>query len=181
MSHSPPRPDFADVSQVRRRNMAAIKGRHTRTELALRRLLHGMGYRYRLHVRGLPGRPDLVFPARRKAIFIHGCFWHRHAGCPNAVLPKARADWWAAKLAGNTARDARHIAALAASGWRTLVVWECELRRDAGAAAANAAAFLGPPGQVTLWERNVNPPVISGPSNRTDPATLTPGSRGERS
>lgn len=129
--------------------MAAIRGRNTKPELTLRRLLFRMGYRYRLHVRGLPGRPDLAFLTRRKIVFVHGCFWHRHQGCANAVLPGSRADWWAAKLAGNVERDVRNLAVIRSAGWQALVVWECEVRRDPDGAAAAVAAFLGPPGDHT--------------------------------
>ena len=103
-----------------------------------------MGYRYRLHAKHLPGRPDIVLPARRKAVLVHGCFWHRH-GCANAVLPKARAPWWEAKLAGNVARDQRTMLALQAAGWQVIVVWECAIRADAQAVAASVAEFLGAP------------------------------------
>jgi DNA mismatch endonuclease (patch repair protein) len=144
-----PRPTFKDVSEARRRNMAAIRGCNTKTELILRCLLFGMGYRYRLYVRDLPGRPDLAFPGRRKVVFVHGCFWHRHEGCANAVLPKSRADWWAAKLSANVERDARNLAAIRSRDWKAFVVWECEIRRDPEAAAAAVAAFLGPPGGHT--------------------------------
>lgn len=126
--------------------MAAIRGRDTKPEVVLRRLLHAMGYRYRLQAKGLPGRPDLAFPTRRKALFVHGCFWHRH-GCANSVMPKARPEWWAAKLEGNAARDARNLAALETAGWQALVVWECEVRADAAEAARRVTAFLGPPGR----------------------------------
>jgi DNA mismatch endonuclease (patch repair protein) len=86
-----------------------------------------MGCRYRLHRRDLPGCPDLVFPSRRKVIFVHGCFWHRHDGCRLARLPKSRLAFWRPKLEGNKARDARHLLDLAQLGWRSLVIWECEL------------------------------------------------------
>lgn len=150
---APLRPDFADVPPVRRRNMAAIRGRDTAPELVLRRLLHAAGYRYRLHVAGLPGRPDLVFAARRCIVDVRGCFWHRH-GCANSVLPAARRDWWAAKLAATVARDARNAAALAAAGWRVCVVWECALRADPGAAARRVRRFLGAPALSLDYSRS---------------------------
>lgn len=124
--------------------MAAIRGRDTKPELRLRRLLHGLGYRFRLQRRDLPGRPDIVFPGRRKAIFVHGCFWHRH-GCRNSVLPKARADWWAEKLGRNAERDRAVVASLEAMGWSVLTVWECETR-DAAQVSESIQRFLGPPG-----------------------------------
>ncbi|NCU67188.1 DNA mismatch endonuclease Vsr [Acidovorax sp. 210-6] len=86
-----------------------------------------LGYRYRLHYAKLPGKPDLAFPSRRKAIFIHGCFWHRHAGCKKTRLPKRRLEYWEAKFAANVTRDSKNQAALLALGWRFMVVWECEL------------------------------------------------------
>src|SRR5262249_4587250 len=122
---SSPRPDFADVSQSRRRNMSAIRGRDTTPEWSVRRLLHSLGYRFRLYKTQLPGRPDIVFPGRRKVIFVHGCFWHRH-GCRNSVLPRTRSGWWAAKLSRNAERDSRNIQRLTELGWGVAVLWECE-------------------------------------------------------
>jgi DNA mismatch endonuclease (patch repair protein) len=121
--------------------MAAIRGKDTKPEITLRSLLHSAGYRYQLHRKDLPGRPDLVFSGRKKIIFVHGCFWHWH-GCRNSVLPKTRQEWWLAKLQGNADRDARVIWELEQAGWQTLVVWECDIRSDAAAAAATAAKFL---------------------------------------
>jgi DNA mismatch endonuclease Vsr len=137
-------PAFADVPEGRRRNMRAVRGRDTAAELTVRRLLHRLGYRFALHGRGLPGRPDIVFSARRKAIEVRGCFGHRHPdpGCRNAVLPATRREWWAEKLEGNVTRDARNLEALTRMGWQVLVVWECEVR-DAGL-VARLGAFLGP-------------------------------------
>lgn len=128
----------------RSENMRRIRSGDTGPELALRRALHGLGYRYRVRPKGLPGRPDIVFPARRKAVFVHGCFWHRHEGCPRARVPKTNSSYWGPKLAGNAARDAEHLAQLRQEGWEVLVVWECELR-DKAAAVRRAAEFLGPP------------------------------------
>ena len=124
----------------RRRIMRAVRSRDTGPEWVVRRLLHGLGYRYRLHRRDLPGSPDLVFPARRKAIFVHGCFWHAH-GCRGGRPPKSRPDYWLPKLERNRARDAEKRALLEALGWRILVVWQCETR-DVGALSANLRAFL---------------------------------------
>lgn len=128
--------------------MAAIRGRDTKPELRLRRLLHASGYRFRLQRRDLPGRPDIVFPGRRKAIFVHGCFWHQH-GCRNSVLPKARAEWWAEKLERNVARDAAAVAGLEALGWQVLTVWECEAT-DEAQVLQTVQRFLGPPGSPQL-------------------------------
>jgi DNA mismatch endonuclease Vsr len=107
--------------------MAGIRGRDTAPELAVRRWLHRHGFRYRLHVKGLPGRPDVVFPSRRVAVFVHGCFWHQHPGCRYAYHPGSNVAFWAAKLDSNVRRDARQVAALEEAGWCVLVVWECEI------------------------------------------------------
>lgn len=110
--------------------MALIKGRNTKPEMVVRQLLHSMGYRYRLHAKDLPGKPDIIFRSRRKAIFVHGCFWHRHSdlSCRLARLPKSRLDFWEAKLEGNRERDRANIESLGEMGWDVLIVWECELR-----------------------------------------------------
>jgi DNA mismatch endonuclease (patch repair protein) len=107
--------------------MAQVKGRDTRPEKVVRSLLHSMGYRFRLQRKDLPGKPDIVLPKYRTVIFVHGCFWHRH-DCPNGIrLPKSKLDFWLPKLEGNKERDLREQAALAALGWRVLIVWECML------------------------------------------------------
>lgn len=111
--------------------MRRVKSKDTKPELAVRRLLHAAGYRYRLHRKDLPGKPDLVFPGRRKAVFVHGCFWHGHDCRRGARQPKTNAEYWRAKIARNIDRDARTRAALGAAGWRSLVVWECELKDEA--------------------------------------------------
>ncbi len=110
-------------------NMSRIRSKDTKPEMIVRRLLHAMGVRYRLHRAGLPGKPDIVFGPRRLVIFVHGCFWHRHAGCREATMPSANRDFWLAKLEGNAARDLRHRAALRRLGWRVAVIWECETRQ----------------------------------------------------
>ncbi|GER09403.1 Very short patch repair protein [compost metagenome] len=110
----------------RSRMMAGIKGKDTKPEMVVRKLIHGMGFRFRLHRRDLPGSPDLVFPRLRKVIFVHGCFWHRHPGCRFAYTPKSNAEFWLTKLEGNMRRDAAVQDALAALGWDVMVVWECE-------------------------------------------------------
>lgn len=109
--------------------MARVKAKGSTPEMAVRRLVHALGFRYRLHDRRLAGAPDLVFWGRRKLIFVHGCFWHRHPDpeCRLARLPKSRRDFWEPKLAGNRARDLRQQSDLTALGWRILIVWECEL------------------------------------------------------
>jgi DNA mismatch endonuclease Vsr len=137
------RPGFDDVPEARRRNLAAVAGKDTAPELRVRRLLFRMGYRFRLHRRDLPGTPDIVLSGRRKIVEVRGCFWHRHPdpACRNAVLPKVRADWWAAKLARNVARDERNLAALREAGWSVLVLWECEVK-DEAVVAARLREFL---------------------------------------
>ncbi|MCW2349168.1 very short patch repair endonuclease [Sphingobium sp. B12D2B] len=114
---------------ARAERMSRVRGRNTGPEMVVRRLLHGMGYRYRLHAKELPGRPDIVFRKRRIAIFVHGCFWHRHPdpNCKLARLPKSRLDFWLSKPEGNRARDLANVEKLEAAGWRVLLVWECEL------------------------------------------------------
>jgi DNA mismatch endonuclease (patch repair protein) len=107
--------------------MARIGGKNTQPELVVRRLLHGLGYRFRLHVKGLPGTPDLVFPGRRKVIFVHGCFWHAH-GCLIGRPPKSRVDYWLPKLEANKRRDAARSVDLKELGWKTFVVWQCRTR-----------------------------------------------------
>ncbi len=107
--------------------MGLVKNKDTKPELVVRRLTHSMGYRYRLHSRELPGHPDLVFARRRKVIFVHGCYWHRHGNCPLTRLPKSRLDFWAPKLEQNKERDACNQRKLREMGWRFLIIWECEL------------------------------------------------------
>lgn len=109
--------------------MAAIGGKDTKPEMVVRKLLHAAGYRYRLHAKELPGKPDLVFPARRAVIFVNGCFWHGH-DCPRGrPAAKTNAAFWAEKISKNKARDARNAAALRKAGWRVLTVWQCRLKK----------------------------------------------------
>jgi len=115
--------------EERRRNMAAIRGKDTQPEMLLRRLVHSLGYRYRLHVRNLPGCPDIVLPRHRKVILVHGCFWHRHNCRLGRPWPRTRAVFWRNKLEGNKARDVKNRKALRKLGWEVLVVWECQTRR----------------------------------------------------
>jgi DNA mismatch endonuclease, patch repair protein len=112
--------------ETRSRMMSGIRGRDTKPEMAVRRYLHARGFRYRLHARELPGRPDIVLPRYRVVVFVHGCFWHRHEGCRFAYHPKSRQEFWGPKLDGNAARDARDQQRLRDLGWRVDVVWECE-------------------------------------------------------
>jgi DNA mismatch endonuclease, patch repair protein len=127
----------ADVhsSETRSRNMAAIRSVNTKPEMRVRSALHALGYRFRLHRKDLPGRPDIVLPRLRTVIFVHGCFWHCHRCKYGSVVPATRADFWAAKRAGNVARDRRNRSALRRAGWRVFVLWECEVRTAAAAEA----------------------------------------------
>ncbi|MGD0519653.1 MAG: very short patch repair endonuclease [Terracidiphilus sp.] len=121
--------------------MAAVRSKNTAPEMKVRQLVHSMGYRYRLHRPDLPGKPDLVFPARGKVIFVHGCFWHQH-GCKGSHLPKSNVSYWAPKLERNRTRDMEHLKALRANGWKCLVLWECELV-DNGQLRGRLRRFLG--------------------------------------
>jgi DNA mismatch endonuclease (patch repair protein) len=107
--------------------MSGIRNADTRPELLVRRYLHAAGLRFRVHDRRLPGRPDIVLPKYRAAVFVHGCFWHRHTGCRFATTPSTRYEFWAAKFAANVARDASREEMLRAAGWRALTIWECEV------------------------------------------------------
>ena len=108
--------------------MSAIKGRDTKPELQLRKLLHSLGYRFRIQRKDLPGKPDIVLPRYRTAIFVNGCFWHRHEGCKYASTPSTNSEFWEKKFAANMERDARNYAALKALGWHVLIIWECEVK-----------------------------------------------------
>lgn len=124
---------MADVVDpaTRSRMMAGIRARDTKPEVVVRKALFGAGFRFRLHRRDLPGSPDVVLPGRRVAVFVHGCFWHAHAGCRYAKIPATRRDFWESKLAANVERDLRARKALLSAGWRVLVVWECATRSSA--------------------------------------------------
>ncbi len=115
--------------------MSRIGPKDSKPEMTVRRLLHRLGYRYGLHRRDLPGTPDIVFPIRRKAIFVHGCFWHRHSGCKAASTPKSRKDFWSRKFDANVERDARKVAELEADGWTVAIIWSCETQDTAGLAS----------------------------------------------
>lgn len=112
---------------TRSRMMSGIKSRDTKPELDVRRLLHKAGFRFRLHDRKLPSRPDIVLPRHRAVVLIHGCFWHQHPGCKFAYVPKTRPDFWIPKLRGNVARDKKNAAELVKLGWRVFTVWECQI------------------------------------------------------
>lgn len=142
---------MADIidSRTRSRMMAGIRGKDTGPELTLRKALHARGFRFRLHAKGLPGRPDVVLRKHHAVIFVHGCFWHRHAGCRYTTTPATRQAFWEAKFEANIARDQRVREALLANGWRVAVVWGCALRKpeDVSAAGDMLAAWLRGVGQ----------------------------------
>lgn len=133
-------------------NMRRIRSTGMKPEMLVRRMVHGMGFRFRLHRTDLPGKPDLAFPARHKVIFVHGCFWHQHPdpGCKRSHTPRSNDDYWGPKLARNVARDAAALRLLTEAGWEVATVWECELK-DAVAVATRLKAFLG--------ERAIEAPV----------------------
>lgn len=139
-------PDRLSV-EARSRIMRAIKDKNTKPEQVARKVLFADGYRYRLHSKQLPGKPDLSFPMRKKVIFVHGCFWHQHDNqkCPIRVVPSSNKAYWEPKLRRNIARHAENISALHKLGWKALVIWECELRRSVEATRKRMTKFLGPP------------------------------------
>ena len=140
--------DSAPVDAQRSALMAKVRGKDTRPELLVRRTVHALGYRFRLHRRDLPGTPDLVFAGRRTVLFVHGCFWHRHPGCRLASTPKTRVAFWETKFAANVERDRRKEGELRTTGWRVGVVWECETRKPA-LLCERVLEILGPPTTTT--------------------------------
>jgi len=137
--------DIVDKA-TRSRMMSAVRSKNTRPEMLLRKALHAAGLRYRLHVADLPGRPDLVFPKYRAVIFVHGCFWHGHEGCPDFRLPETRREFWRDKIQTNRQRDRNTSDSLQNIGWRYMVVWECQLR-----SAKAKAALPELVGQIEKW------------------------------
>lgn len=135
---------WPDVPEARRKVMSAIRGSDTKPELMVRKLLHRLGYRFRVNKRQFSARPDVLFTSRKRAIFVHGCFWHGHEACRSGRTPTTRSDYWTAKLAANKTRDARVVAELEAHGWHTLVLWECQLSDDV-TLRNSLIEFLGPP------------------------------------
>lgn len=121
---------MADVHDkaTRSYNMSQIKGKDTKPEMLVRKFLHAHGFRYRLHVKDLPGKPDIVLPKYKTVIFIHGCFWHKHENCKYFVVPKTRTEWWMNKINGNVANDEKATIALKEQGWKIITLWECELK-----------------------------------------------------
>lgn len=138
--------------EARSRMMSGIRGKNTRPEVAVRKLLFASGYRFRLHRKDLPGAPDIVLPSKRIAIFVHGCFWHRHEGCKYATLPKTRPEFWLEKLSGNAARDLRTMAELRNMDWRVLTVWECSLKGPAALESLQPALIDWIEGALSLGE-----------------------------
>jgi DNA mismatch endonuclease, patch repair protein len=120
-----------ETPETRRRTMQAVKSKDTAPEMTVRRLVHGMGYRFRLHRKDLPGKPDLVFSRLQKVLFVHGCFWHGHECARGCRAPKANAEYWRTKIARNRLRDAANLDALEEKGWDAAVIWECELKEPA--------------------------------------------------
>ena len=137
---------FDDVPDVVRRRMSRIRKTGGKPEVLVRRIAHRLGYRFRINRRDLPGTPDIVFPSRRKVIFVHGCFWHQHSGCRHANVPQTRQEYWLPKLARTVARDADARAVLAQASWDVLTLWECELSENSTAAVL--VTFLGAPGNA---------------------------------
>ena len=121
---------MADVHTKKQRsfNMSRIKGKDTKPEMLVRKFLHANGYRYKLHDKKLPGKPDIVLPKYRKVIFVHGCFWHGHANCKYFTVPKTRTEWWTDKINRNKANDEKAVMALRKAGWKVIAVWECSLK-----------------------------------------------------
>lgn len=136
------------TAEQRSERMARIRGKDTKPELAVRKALFAGGYRFRLHRKDLPGKPDLVFAGRRKVIFVHGCFWHAHENCKVANLPKSRTEFWQAKFSCNRDRDRANEAALRSEGWDVFTLWECEAR-DQASMLVRLAAYLGPSSRKT--------------------------------
>lgn len=153
----PPRTSEPPVDPARSAQMARVKGKDTKPEMIVRRALHAAGLRYRLHDKKLPGRPDVVFPARRVAVQVRGCFWHQdpNPACRLARLPKSRLEFWVPKLRGNAERDRRDDDAMADMGWKVIVVWECEVRDAARLAAVVDEVRASP----VRW-RERRPPVM---------------------
>ncbi len=122
---------MADVhsKETRSYNMSRIHSKDTKPEMLVRKFLHSQGFRYRLHVKEMPGKPDIVLPKYKTVIFIHGCFWHGHSGCKYYVVPKTRTEWWLNKINGNIANDDKALIALKEKGWKIITLWECELKK----------------------------------------------------
>lgn len=135
---------MADVHEPETRsyNMSRISGKDTKPEMIVRKFLHSNGFRYRLHVKDLPGKPDLVLPKYNTVIFVHGCFWHAHEDCKYFKIPQTRTEWWKEKLYGNKERDERNIEELQEMGWKVIVIWGCELKSDKKKTLKNTISHL---------------------------------------
>jgi DNA mismatch endonuclease (patch repair protein) len=123
-------------------NMSRIRGENTRPELAVRSMLHRLGYRFRIADKTLPGKPDIVLPRYRAVVFVHGCFWHRHPGCKYAYMPKSKREFWSQKFEGNVLRDKNNLSLIKKAGWLPIVVWECEIKHDATATLGSVSRVL---------------------------------------
>ncbi len=152
--------DIVDPS-TRSRMMAGIRGKDTRPEHFIRSALHRRGFRYRLHSRRLPGKPDLVLPRYHAVVFVHGCFWHRHPGCRYATFPASRPDFWEEKFRRNVERDQAHERQLVGAGWRVFVVWECGVRHDQSVVIDDLCRALMEPSQEGRWDFPARPPRAS--------------------
>lgn len=148
------------VTPERSAMMSKVRGKDTRPEMVVRRAVHALGLRFRLHRRDLPGTPDLVLPRWKTVLFVHGCFWHRHAGCRKAGAPKTRADFWQAKFDRNVARDERTSAALRQAGWRVETVWECETRDSVALSERLRTMFYQPKAAPPAESHGVAKPEV---------------------
>lgn len=152
--------DIVD-SQTRSRMMAGIRGKDTKPELALRRSLHALGLRYRLHAKGIPGKPDLVLPKFTAVIFVYGCFWHRHPECRYASTPATRPEFWESKFSANVMRDTTVRSELLAAGWRVATIWECALRSETGVTAVRDTVsrwLQGGGRELEMGEKDIGAP-----------------------
>ena len=148
------------ISEERRSyNMSRVRSKNTGPEMVVRRLVYSLGYRYRLHDRSLPGKPDLVFKGSKKAIFVHGCFWHQHtsADCHGSRWPKSNVQFWSTKLKSNRDRDRRNQIALGELGWSVLVVWECEIERSLSKVKDSIVRFLRPKDHAVITSGPLGP------------------------
>ena len=168
-----------DIVDPQRRSeiMGRIGPRDTQPELTVRRIAHRLGFRFRLHAKNLPGRPDLVLTRHRTVIFVHGCFWHRHAGCVKTTMPKTRVKFWKAKFDENVSRDARNVAALKTAGWRVITIWECETERR-GVVERRLLTEMGRPSPAASSAGGTRQPQSPEPDHpNTPPASADTGKR----